>query len=225
MRAPLGQVGDPGSQALGVDRQADHVHGRFEQTWCDCVEQGVDRVVGADQVPTGVHDERGERQVRGQDPLESFGHLGHRRVGEQVLGVGGREPGGEETAVLVAQRHGQLVAQPHASSGPPRKRERSESFSWGERIIALVGRERPVSMKLTCRLATPARRARSSWERLRRLRQSRSRVPGSWSARLMPTTISAAGLGADYLGGNRRHDAGAVKWARQPDHRTRPPTG
>ena len=114
--APLLEVDDPRSHALGVEREPDDVDRRLEQPSRKTLGECPDRVVGRHQVPAEVDHQRGVRHVRGQDRLDGSVGLRHRRIGQLVHGVHRRVPAGEEHAVLLAQRHRELVAAAAGSS-------------------------------------------------------------------------------------------------------------
>ena len=69
-------------------------------------------------------------------------------------------------------------AKPPACSTRFCSRSGTASSSQSRRIIAGVGRDRPVSTKLTCRVETPARDASSSWDRFAPLPPLAQQHPG-----------------------------------------------
>src|SRR4051794_4088214 len=86
-----------------------------------------------------------------------------------------------------------------------RSRSGTSSSSASRSTISGLGRERPVSTKLRWRAEMPASRARSSWLRWRRRRQSRSRPPTRTrgGASGITGTLTPRDARDDYLRGNR----------------------
>src|SRR4051812_22982318 len=87
--------------------------------------------------------------------------------------------------------------------------------------MSRLGADRPVSRKLRCRADTPASLDRSSWERRRRCRQVRSRVPTGGNDVMAPT-VGRRRPRVAYLAGNRAASLAAPRLRHRPHREGRP---
>jgi len=119
VRAPLREVRDARRHALGVQAQAQHVDGRLQQLGRAAFHEQRHQRVVRHQVPVAVHGQRGEGLVALQHQVDGAARRGHRRVVERALAVHGREAGGHQQRVALAQRHVQALgqAQHHLAAG------------------------------------------------------------------------------------------------------------
>ena len=85
MAAPLTQVEDPRGHPLGVQRDPEHVRGRFEQLGCDPPGHQRDTVVGRDQVPMTVDDRGRIRAMRVEEAVERLAHRRQLLILERAL--------------------------------------------------------------------------------------------------------------------------------------------
>ncbi|GGS87102.1 hypothetical protein GCM10010156_51970 [Planobispora rosea] len=117
---PLRQVDDPRGQTLRMERQAEHVDRGTQQVTCHVLGEQAEGVVGEDELVPRVHDDRGVRQVPGQDVPQRGAHVFQGRVVERSLRVDGGVAGREQELVAFPERQLHRLAQPyhHAAAGP-----------------------------------------------------------------------------------------------------------
>ena len=105
VHAPLGEVGDPRRDPVGMQRDAQDVDGRLEQVRRDGRRQQRHGAVRGDHLPGAVDDQRRIRVVALEDQVDRRPHRRHRLVVEVVALERGRVAGREQHPVALAQRH------------------------------------------------------------------------------------------------------------------------
>ncbi len=103
MTAPLLQIDDPRRHPARVQGDPQGIGRRLEQVRVDPVGQQPDRVVARQQVVVAIDHNRRVWLVRPQEPLERLAHRCHLGRLEAPLAVQGRETGGQQQAVALAQ--------------------------------------------------------------------------------------------------------------------------
>ena len=174
VRAPLAEVDDPRRHAVGMQATRMTLTGGASSSGATpSVSRAMPRV-GRDHLPPAVDDRGRVGLVAAQHELERLAHRGH-------VGVV------ERRARRRAARSRRRAAARCGRAAGPRAARRAA------RTISALGRERPLSTKLTWRAETPASRARSIWLRRRRRRQSRSSGPTPVRT---PTSVIVATIAA-----------------------------
>ena len=168
--APLGEVDDPRRHPVGVQRHAHDVGRRRQQLGRHAL--GEQRDARCWRRPSPTSDRR-------PPPGRARGRAARARAPRAPGSCRDRRAAARRRAGRSRRRAGagcDRAAGPRAARRAAAPSRRS-------------GRERPVSTKLTWRADTPASRARSSWLRRRRWRQSRS--SGPTPARTLTSVIAA----------------------------------
>ena len=100
-----------GPEPLGMQARAQHVARRFEQVRLHPFGQERGCVVGRDELPAPVHEDRGERFVAFEDALDRGAHRLHLRRVEVGCVVRRREAGRDQERVARPQRHVEVLGQ------------------------------------------------------------------------------------------------------------------
>ena len=124
-----------------MNPEPEHVDRRLEQLGVDPVPEQRRGLIRLDQVPKTVDDQRRVRLVRLEQPAERLPQRPHHLPVEGLFEVRRSEAAGEQQTVALSDRQVEVWAR--------------WTRSWR------LGRERPVSTKLTCLLETFASNANS----------------------------------------------------------------
>ena len=119
MGTPLAGIGQTRPQSLGVQAQAQHIHGRLQQPGRHAVQQQRHDGIGGHQVPVSVHGQRRTGLVALEHQLYGLARGGQIGMVQRAGLVHGGKARRHQQCIALAQRHRQALgqAQHHLAAG------------------------------------------------------------------------------------------------------------
>jgi hypothetical protein len=114
MHCPFGEVGNPRCDPIRVQADSQHIRRRRQQNCRHSLGQHIQgSVVGGDEVPPAVYDQRWERLVTPHDLVKGASYRCHLIGSERRLPVHRRISSGQQQRVLLAQWDLELGSEVH----------------------------------------------------------------------------------------------------------------